>query len=129
MNSRLLLFIGIITILTSHSIGQLSGFQINKLDSFISKAMNDWHLMGLAIGIVKKDSVILAKGYGYRDYLNKLPVTENTVFPIASCSKTFTTALLGIAEKEGKIKLNKPVHQFFPEFKLYTDQLTKQVTA
>ena len=104
-------------------------FPTDKLDSFITKAMNDWHLMGLAIGIVKKDSVILAKGYGYRDYMNKLPVTENTVFPIASCSKTFTTALMGIAEKDGKIQLNKPVHQYFPQFQLYTDQLTRQVTA
>jgi len=104
-------------------------FPTEKLDSFITKAMNDWHLMGLAIAIVKKDSVILAKGYGYRDYMNRLPVNENTVFPIASCSKTFTTALMGIAEKDDKIQLNKPVHQYFPQFQLYTDQLTRQVTA
>ena len=84
-------------------------FPTEKLDSFITKAMNDWHLMGLAIAIVKKDSVIFAKGYGYRDYMNKLPVTENTVFPIASCSKTFTAALMGIAEKDGKIQ-----YCFFP---------------
>ena len=108
---------------------QQPGLPTEQLDSFITKAMNDWHLMGLAIAIVKKDSVILAKGYGYRDYMNKLPVTENTAFPIASCSKTFTTALLGIAEKDGKIQLNKPVHPYFPKFQLYTDQLTKQVTA
>jgi len=104
-------------------------FPIEKLDSFAAKAMNDWHLMGLSIAIVKKDSVMLAKGYGFRDFENKLPVTESTVFPIASCSKTFTTALMGIAEEEGKIQLNKPVHQYFPEFQLYTDQLTRRVTA
>src|SRR5688572_23332507 len=108
---------------------QSSHFPIEKLDSFVAKTMNDWNLPGLAISIVKKDSLIFAKGYGYRDYMNKLLVTENTVFPIASCSKTFTTALIGIAEKEGKIQLNKPVHQYFPEFQLYTDQLTRQVTA
>src|SRR6266508_6300764 len=93
-------------------------FATEKLDSFITKAMNDWHLMGLAIAIVKKDSVILAKGFGYRDYINKLPMTENTVFPIASCSKTFTAALVGIAEKDGKIQLNKLVHQYFPQFQI-----------
>ena len=91
--------------------------------------MTDWHLMGLAVAVVKKDSVLFAKGYGYRDYRNKLPVTENTLFPIASCSKSFTTALLGIAEKEGKIKLDKPVHSYFPGFQLYTDKLTREVTA
>jgi len=128
MNSFRILFAGMI-IFSNSSFSQLSHFQAEKLDSFVAKAMSDWHLMGLAIAIVKKDSVILAKGYGYRDFFNKLPVTENTSFPIASVSKTFTTALIGIAEKDGKLQLNKPVHQYFPEFQLYTDQLTNTVTA
>ena len=128
MNRFLLLLAGMI-IFPACLFCQPTQFPTDKLDSFIAKAMNDWHLMGLAIGIIKKDSVILAKGYGYRDYMNKLPMNENTVFPIASCSKTFTTALMGIAEKDGKIQLNKPVHPYFPQFQLYTDQLTKQVTA
>ena len=127
--NRLLLSMAGMIVISTHPFCQLTPSQTEKLDSFITKAMNDWHLMGLAISIVKKDSVLLAKGYGYRDYMNKLSVNENTVFPIASCSKTFTAALMGIAEKDGKIQLNKPVHQYFPEFQLYTDQLTTQVTA
>src|SRR5215467_13151092 len=122
MNHLRILLAGMIIFSTS-SFSQSSHFQTERLDSFVAKAMNDWHLMGLAVAIVKKDSVIMAKGYGYRDFFNKLPVTENTSFPIASVSKTFTTALMGIAEKDGKIQLNKPVHQYFPEFQLYTDQL------
>jgi CubicO group peptidase (beta-lactamase class C family) len=128
MNSLRLLFVGMI-IFSTPSFSQSSHFQTEKLDSFVTKAMSDWHLMGLAIAIVKKDSVILAKGYGYRDFFNKLPVTENTSFPIASVSKTFTAALIGIAEKEGKLELNKPVHQYFPDFQLFTDKLTNAVTA
>lgn len=85
--------------------------------------------MGLSIAIIKKDSILFAKGYGYRDFANHLPVDENTLFPIASCSKTFTTALVGIAEKDSLLKIDKPVHSYFPEFQLYTDELTKQVTA
>ena len=127
--NRFFHLVAMVIILPAGLFCQSPHFPIEKLDSFAAKAMNDWHLTGLAISIVKKDSVILAKGYGYRDVINKLPVTENTVFPIASCSKTFTTALMGIAENEGKIQLNKPVRQYFPEFQLYTDQLTMQVTA
>ena len=128
MNSLRVLFAGMI-IFSNSSFSQSSQFQTEKLDSFVTKAMNDWHLMGLAIAIVKKDSVILAKGYGYRDFFNKLPVTENTSFPIASVSKTFTTALIGIAEKDGKLNLSKPVHKYFPDFQLYTEQLTNLVSA
>jgi CubicO group peptidase (beta-lactamase class C family) len=128
MKSLRILFAGVIIFFNS-SFAQSPHFQTEKLDSFVAKAMSDWHLMGLAVAIVKKDSVIMAKGYGYRDFFNKLPVTQNTSFPIASVSKTFTTALIGIAEKDGKLQLDKPVHQYFPEFQLYTDQLTKTVTA
>ena len=67
-----------------------------KLDSFISKTMNDWDVMGVSVAIVKKNEVIFSKGYGYRDHANKKAVTENTIFPIASCSKTFASALMGI---------------------------------
>jgi CubicO group peptidase (beta-lactamase class C family) len=118
-----------ITIFSLRSICQQRDFPIKRLDSFITKAMNDWRLMGLSIAIVKKDTVILSKGYGFRDFENKLPVNENTLFPIASCSKTFTAALIGLAEKDKLIQLDKPVHSYFPEFQLYTDQLTKEVTV
>jgi len=128
MNSLRILLAGMI-IFSSPSFSQSNFFQTEKLDSFVGRAMSDWHLMGLAVAIVKKDSVIVAKGYGYRDFFNKLPVTENTSFPVASVSKAFTTALIGIAEKDGKLQLDKPVHQYFPEFQLYTDQLTNSVTA
>jgi len=126
---HLLFLLTAITIFSFRSYCQQPVFPIKKLDSFITKTMNDWHLMGLSITIVKKDSVILAKGYGFRDFANKLPVNENTLFPIASCSKTFTAALIGIAEKDKLLQLDKPVHSYFPGFQLYTDQLTKEVTV
>ena len=126
--NRFLQLVSVFILFHSHLFCQ-SSHLAEQLDSFIAKTMKDWHVMGLAISIVKKDSLILAKGYGYRDYMNKLPIDENTIFPIASCSKAFTTALLGIAEHEGKIQLNKPVHPYFPEFQLYNNQLTRQVTV
>jgi CubicO group peptidase (beta-lactamase class C family) len=128
MKRILLLTFGLIYI-SSFTFCQSSRLPLEKLDSFVSKAMNDWHLMGLALAVVKNDSVIFTKGYGYRDYAKKLPVTQNTVFPIASCSKTFTAALMGLAEKDGKIKLAEPVHPYFPEFQFYIDELTNTVTA
>lgn len=128
MNKLFLLLIGN-CIISSASYSQGASFPIEKVDSFITKSMNDWHTMGVAIGVIKKDSVILVKGYGYRDYANKLSVDGQTVFPIASCSKTFTAALFGIAEKEGRIQLDKPVNRHIPKFQLYNTQSTKQVTA
>ena len=99
-----------------------------KLDSFISKTMNDWHVMGVSVVVVKKNEVIFSKGYGYRDHANNKPVTENTIFTIASCSKTFASALMGMASEEKILELNKPVHNYLPGFNLYNDDLTQKAT-
>ena len=101
---------------------------IQKLDSFIFKTMNDWHVMGVSVAVVKRNEVIFSKGYGYRDHANKKPVTENTIFPIASCSKTFASALMGMAAEEKRLELNKPVHNYLPEFNLYNNDLTRKAT-
>jgi CubicO group peptidase (beta-lactamase class C family) len=68
--NRIFELLAAIIIIPGHLFCQSPDFPIERLDSFAVKAMNDWHLMGLAIGIVKKDTLILAKGYGYRDYMN-----------------------------------------------------------
>ncbi|MCU7549644.1 serine hydrolase [Chitinophagaceae bacterium LB-8] len=70
-----------------------------------------------------------SKGYGYRDFEQQLPITPQTIFPIASCSKTFAAALTGIATDEGRISLDSPAHQYLPKFKLSSDYLTKHVTV
>ena len=64
--NRLFRLLATIIIIPARLFCQSPHFPIEKLDSFVAKAMNDWHLMGLAIAIVKKDSLILSKGYGYR---------------------------------------------------------------
>ncbi|HET6766722.1 MAG TPA: serine hydrolase [Chitinophagaceae bacterium] len=109
--------------------GQHQLLQGQQLDSFISRAMNDWHVMGVSVAVVKKNEVIFSKGYGYRDHENKKPVTENTIFPIASCSKPFVSALMGMAADEKRLELNKPVHNYLPEFNLYSDDLTQKATV
>ena len=60
------------------------------IDDTINKILKDWNVPGFAVGIVIKDKLVFAKGYGYRDLENKLPMTANTLFQIASNSKLFT---------------------------------------
>src|SRR3954454_14030963 len=71
-------------------------------DAYVTRTMDDWKVPGAAIVIVKDGKVILSKGYGLRDVQKKLPVTEQTLFPIASITKSFTVATLGTLASEGK---------------------------
>ena len=66
------------------------------LNSYVLKAMKDWETPGLAIAIVKNDSVIFMKGYGVRKMGGNEPVTSKTIFAIASTTKAMTAACLGM---------------------------------
>lgn len=101
---------------------------LKNLDPFLQTILRDWQIPGLAIGIVRNDSVILAKGYGFRNLEQKLPVTTQTIFPIASVSKTFTGIDLCLLEEEGKVALGRPIKEYAPSFALYNPQLTYETT-
>ena len=72
---------------------------------------------GAAVLVMKGDQIVFDKGYGLADLDTKVPVDGNTFFNIASVSKQFTAvAILQLAE-QGKLSLEDPVSQYFPEFK------------
>ena len=91
---------------------------LDDFDSFIKDIMKDWNVPGLAIGIVRSNEVIYAKGFGYRDLERKLPVTTNTLFAIGSTTKAFTCTLIGILADEDKLDWDAPVRRYIPEFRL-----------
>lgn len=65
------------------------------IDSLLVKLLDDYNVAGFSVAVVHKDSVIYAKGFGYRDYEKQLPATPQTLYAIGSSSKAFTAALLG----------------------------------
>ncbi len=89
-------------ILLLFTIVQVQGFSQDKrldgLDTFINRMLKDYHAVGCAVAVVEKNKIILVKGFGYRDREKKLPVTEETLFAIGSCSKAFTSSLLGYTD-------------------------------
>jgi len=101
---------------------------LGDFDEYVRKTMSDWKVPGAAIAVVKDGKVILSRGYGLRDVKNNQPVTEKTMFPIASITKSFTVATLGTLASEGKLDWDKPVREYLPDFRLYDDVMTLRVT-
>ncbi len=114
----------------SLSFAQTNPFQkrFPIVDRFIDSLMKDWNIPGLALGIVYKDQLIYAKGYGYRDLENKLPVLATTLFPIASNTKLFTATAACMFAGEGKLSLDKPVRTYMPSLNFNNDELNAKVT-
>ena len=67
------------------------------IEDEINKILKDHHAAGVAVAVVEKNKVIYAKGFGYRDVENKLPVTASTQFAIGSCTKAFTASVYALA--------------------------------
>jgi CubicO group peptidase (beta-lactamase class C family) len=103
--------------------GKLQGF-----DSYMEKILKDWNAPGVGVGIVVKDKLVFAKGYGYRDYGKKLPFTPATLCQIASNTKLFTAVAAGMLVEEGKLTWDKPVRDKVPAIEFYNDALNDNVT-
>ena len=99
-----------------------------SIDSLVEKTIASFRVPGIAVGVVKDGKIIHAKGYGFRSLKNRQPVTPNTQFGIASNSKAFTAAALGILVEQGKIKWEDHVRDYIPEFKLYDPYVTEHFT-
>jgi len=102
--------------------------RLKGFDSTIEKILKDWNVPGCGIGIVIKDKLVFAKGYGYRDLDKKLPVTPNTLFQIASNTKLFTATAIGFLVDEGKLDWDKPIKNYVPQIQFYNDELNANVT-
>jgi CubicO group peptidase (beta-lactamase class C family) len=90
-----------------------------KLDNLFSP-WNNTNSPGWAIGIVRNDSLIYAKGYGMANLEYSIPITPETIFHMASVSKQFTAYSIVLLARQGKLKLDDDIHKYltwFPDLK------------
>lgn len=102
---------------------KLAGF-----DAFMEKTLKDWNAPGIGVGIVVGDKLVFAKGYGYRDYERKLPITAQTLYPIASNTKLFTAVSAGLLVEEGKLTWDRPIRESVPTIEFYNSYLNNTIT-
>jgi len=129
MNLKIRLYLLISLFLTG--IAGLSAQEYNKakeLDSYFQKALTTWKVPGMAVAIIKNDSIILLKGYGLKETGKAGRVDENTSFAVASNTKSFTASAIGILVDEGKIKWDDKVVDYLPRFRLYDPYVTQSMT-
>lgn len=99
------------------------------LNTYILKAMKEWETPGLALAIVKNDSVVFMNGYGVTKMGESTPVSPKTIFAIASTTKAMTIACLGMLVDAGKMKWDDPVTKHIPWFQLYDPYVTRELTV
>src|SRR5579871_4980739 len=99
------------------------------IDEEVGAAMRDWHVPGVALVVLQPGHHAFINTYGMRDIASNLPVTQDTLFPLASCSKAFTTTSLAMLVSEGKIHWDDPVRKYLPDFHLADPNADALVTV
>src|SRR5271156_841420 len=102
---------------------------VEKLDSIIGPMLRAARVPGAAIAVVAGGEVVYAQGYGYRDLVAKLPVTPDTVYPIASTTKAINATLLGMLVDEGRLAWDAPVQNYLPRFRIGDSSRSSQITV
>ncbi|MEL7002056.1 MAG: serine hydrolase domain-containing protein, partial [Bacteroidota bacterium] len=126
-----LLFL-LILILASFNYGQAQYIQLtpadkNLLDSLAEQHWKDTAAPGMAVGIVSNGKILYAQGFGVKNMKTQEPVTIQSVFHMASVSKTFVATALAKLTSEGKLELDDLLIDHLPYFKL-KDERYRQIT-
>jgi CubicO group peptidase (beta-lactamase class C family) len=102
---------------------------LRGLDAYVEQAMRAWSVPGLALAVVRGDSVILARGYGVREAGTTGRVDEHTMFAIASTTKAMTSAALGMLVDEGRLRWDDRVQDHLPGFRLADPWVSEAITV
>jgi len=111
-----------------HSASAAGNDAVANLDAFIARTLKAYEVPGAAVAVVENGKVTLLKGYGLRNVTKPGAVDENTIFQLASVTKTLTAAAAAAVVDEGKLDWDKPIFNYLPEFVGYDPYMTRWLT-
>jgi len=105
----------LVSVIACASAQSLPDSTIKKIDNLF-KYWDYNNSPGYAIGIVKNDSLIFAKGYGMANLEYNIPIKPETIFHMASVSKQFTAFSIVLLARQGKLNLDDDIRKYLPWF-------------
>ena len=101
----------------------VTGVRSAKIDALFA-ARASGRSPGCAVGVYRAGEIVFARGYGYADLEHDVPLTEASVFYLASVSKQFTAAAVLLLAGDGKLSIDDDVRKFLPELPDYGKRVT-----
>ena len=81
-------------------------------DDYLRAQMNDFHLPGLSLAVIRRGAIVKAEGYGLADRDRKIPATRDTVYKIGSVSKQFIATGIMLLVQENRMALDDPITKY-----------------
>ncbi len=95
---------------------------VSKMQTKVKQILNRWPTVGLAVGVVSQGSLKFFSGHGLANIVSNTPITEDTVFRIASLTKTFTAIAVLQLWEQGLLDLDAPANHYLRAYKLVPSQ-------
>ncbi|PYO75100.1 MAG: serine hydrolase [Gemmatimonadetes bacterium] len=87
----------------------------DSIDRYIGAELGRYHIPGMSVAVLRGDSVLLARGYGYANVELRVPASDSTVYQSGSVGKQFTAAAVVMLAEQGRLSLDDPITRFLPE--------------
>jgi len=100
----------------------------DAIDRLASEAQRAWKAPAIGVCIVRTGQPTVIRTWGVRELGKPEPATVDDFFPIASCTKAFTTALIARLVDERRMEWDEPLRKHLPEFHLSDAEADAQVT-
>jgi len=102
--------------------------ELQELAASLESMREEWRIPGLAVALVRGDSVLLVRGFGMREAGRPEAVGPATLFAIGSATKAFTSAVAASLVDDGSLAWDDPVVDHLPSFRLRDPWTTRKIT-
>jgi CubicO group peptidase (beta-lactamase class C family) len=100
---------------------------LKDIEAVVTARMAEYHVPGVALGIVKAGHVE-TRTFGMTSVENPQPITVDTVFPIASITKTVAATAIMRLVQDGTLAVTAPLQRYLPDFRVQDESASRAVT-
>jgi CubicO group peptidase (beta-lactamase class C family) len=84
----------------------------DRVEELLRREMRERRIPGLQVAVVRRGKIVLLRSFGIANLQDAVPVTDESIFPINSCTKAFTGVAIMQLVEEGKLDLSAPVSSY-----------------
>ena len=88
---------------------------LDSVERYVRAELERQRIPGMSVAILRGDSVLLARGYGFANLEHRVPATDSTIYQSGSVGKQFTSAAIVTLAREGRLGLDDPIRKYLPE--------------
>ena len=102
---------------STHDISTQDKKRLERFEKQFADLRTLLRIPGMSAVIIKDQKVLWAKGFGFADFENRIAATPDTVYHLASITKTFGATLIMRLVEQGKLNLDEPMSRYSNDFK------------